>query len=465
MFNFKIYKVFLVAFLSSFAFIVADDKPNILYINIDDLGVMDLGYQATGFRTPNIDRLAKEGMMFSNAYAPAANCAPSRASVFSGQVPARHGVYTVASSERGRSEDRKLIPIKNTLFLKDEVITLAEALKDGGYTNIHLGKWHCTKDPLKAGFDVNIGGDHTGSPAAGYYSPWKRGSMNKYNKSTPKKTHRIEVYTREARKFIDENKKKPMFIHFSPYMVHTPLTVVPEYIKNYKERSRRGVYASMVEKMDEAVGEILDAIDDNDLKEKTLVVFCSDNGGIAAISSQAPFRAGKGSYYEGGIREPLVMRWPNKIKAGLKVNTPVTALDFYPTFLDVAGLSIPKNKILDGVSLKPLMLQSGRIKERALYWHFPIYLQAYKKDKDDGRDPLFRTRPGSAMRFGKWKLHEYFEDGGFELYNLEVDLGERQNLTNSMPEKLAELKEKLIAWRKDTKGLVPKKLNPEYKKN
>ncbi|MDE0839205.1 MAG: sulfatase-like hydrolase/transferase, partial [Kiritimatiellae bacterium] len=218
----------------------------------------------------------------------------------------------------------------------------------------------------------------------------------------------------------------------------------------------------MVEKFDQAVGKVLQALDDHGLQDNTLVVFSSDNGGIAAVSTQKPYRAGKGSYYEGGIREPLVMRWPSKIKAGSSSDALVCTLDLYPTFLSAARLATPANTILDGVDLMPLMTESGSIEERALYWHFPIYLQAYNPKKDDGRDPLFRTRPGSAMRFGKWKLHEYFEDGAFELYDLESDPGERNDLAANLPEKVNALKTMLFKWRTDIDAPVPKKLNPKF---
>ncbi len=440
----------------------AERKPNILYINADDLGVMDVGYNNSLFNTPNIDQLAKDGMRFTTAYAPAANCAPSRACVHSGQWSARHGVYTVGNSDRGKAQTRKLIPIENGSFPQTGITTMAMALKAQGYTTIHLGKYHMGQDPLTLGYDVNIGGDKSGSPAGGYFSPWGKGSMKELGTTVPEATHRMDIYAREAVDFVAANKDKPMFIHFSPYLVHTPLQKVPEFFDNYKDKNVNAVYASMVEKFDQGVGKVLDALDAHGLRDNTLVVFSSDNGGIAGVQTQAPYRAGKGSYYEGGIREPLVMRWPGKIKAGSTCAEQVCTIDLYPTFLAAAGLAVPEGVKLDGVTLLPLMTQSGGLAERALFWHFPIYLQAYSMQKDDGRDPLFRTRPGSAMRSGKWKLHEYFEDGGLELYDLETDAGERKNLAASMPEKVSELKKVLDAWRSDTRSPVPTKLNPAY---
>lgn len=433
--------------------------PNILYINADDLGVMDVGYNGTKFRTPNIDRLAAEGMIFENGYAPAANCAPSRACVHSGQWGARHGVYTVGKSQRGNTKHRKLIPIRNTMTLPPEVYTMAEALRDGGYRTIHLGKYHVGDDPLADGFEVNVGGDRTGGPLGGYFAPWKRGSMKAWSGEVPAKTHRIDIYVDEAIKFMAAHQAEPMFIHFSPYMVHTPLQAVPEYVGNYEGSGLHEAYASMVEKLDEAVGKLMAALEQKGLADDTLVVFCSDNGGIAAVNQQTPFRAGKGSYYEGGIREPMLMRWPGKIEAGSRCDEVVNSLDFYPTFVEVAGIAEPDG--LDGVSLVPLMLGKPW-KDVPQYWHFPIYLQAYEPGEDDGRDPLFRTRPGSAMRFGKWKLHEYFEDGALELYDLEADIGERKNLSTTRPEKTAELHRMMKEWRARIDAPVPSEPNPKY---
>ncbi|MFT5474387.1 MAG: arylsulfatase A-like enzyme [Kiritimatiellia bacterium] len=440
----------------------AADKPNILYINIDDLGIMDVGYNNSKFNTPHIDQLVKDGMLFSNAYAPAANCEPSRACVHSGQWGARHGVYTVGSSERGKATTRRLIPTPNSHGLEG-LTTMAMALKAAGYKTIHLGKYHMGKDPLRLGYDVNVGGDQSGGPSGGgYFSPWTRGAMSKWSDQYHKGTHRMDVFADQAVKFMQTHRDEAMFIHFSPYSVHTGLEKVPQFYEKYKGTGVDAVYASMVENVDKGVGKVLTALSELGLAENTLVVFSSDNGGIRSISPQDPYRAGKGSYYDGGIREPLVMRWPGKITPASSNDTPVCTLDLYPTFLAAAHLERPQDTVLDGVDLMPLMTGSGSIEERALYWHFPIYLQAYNPKEDDGRDPLFRTRPGSAMRFGKWKLHEYFEDGAFELYDLESDPGERNDLAASMPDKLNALKKMLFKWRADIDAPVPRKLNPQF---
>lgn len=437
--------------------------PHILLINSDDLGWMDVGLNTPAFRTPNIDKLAGQGVHFTNAYMPAANCAPSRAAMHSGMWAPRHGVYTVGDSERSETEYRRLIPVENTPHLAPEFYTLAEALRDGGYRTIHLGKYHIGEDPLADGFEVNVGGDHRGGPYGdGYYSPWGKGPMVEWSDTVPPETHRADVYVREALRFMDAHKDEPMFIHFSPYLVHTPLTPVPEFLDHYEATDLNPTYASMVEKLDTAVGELLEGLEARGLAEDTLIVFTSDHGGIAKFHSQAPLRAGKGSYYEGGIRVPLLMRWPGEIEAGIRSGELVNGLDLYPTLMDVTGLSGPSG--LDGVSLMPLMQGSEDWKPVTQFWHFPIYLQAYDGHLDEARDPLFRTRPGSAMRQGKWKLHEYFEDGALELYDLENDPGERNNLADELPEKVAELHQVLRKWRAQTNAPVPERLNPEYDK-
>ncbi|MEC8650017.1 MAG: sulfatase [Verrucomicrobiota bacterium] len=449
-----------IGFFLLLAYWVSAAQPNIVYINADDLGVMDVGFRNAKFRTPHINRLAANGLVFNNAYAPASNCAPSRACVHSGQWGPRHGVYTVGSSYRGKAQYRKIIPVQNQKLLPSYVCTMAEALRAGGYRTIHLGKYHIGEDPLKDGFEVNVGGDFTGGPkAGGYFSPWVSGSMAPWSESVPVDTHRIDIYTQQALRFIDAHADEPMFIHFSPYLVHGPITAVPEYVSHYQDSGINAAYASMVEKLDAAIGVLMQALEEKGLADNTLVVFCSDNGGIAAVNSQAPWRAGKGSYYEGGIRQPLVMYWPKTIAPGECAEL-VNSLDFYPTFIDVAGLPIKEN--LDGVSLVPLMSGSGTWKSVPQFWHFPVYLQAYNGAKDQARDPLFRTRPGSALRMDQWKLHEYFEDGAIELYDLSNDPGEQHNLVDLLPTKAAELKRILEDWRRTVAAPVPSKLNPNY---
>jgi arylsulfatase A-like enzyme len=340
---------------------------------------------------------------------------------------------------------------------------MAGALQAGGYKTIHLGKCHVGNDPLQQGIDINIGGDKSGSPAGGYFVPFKKGSMARYDKQYPKGTHRSEIFADEAISFLKEYGQQPFFMHMAYYLVHTPIQKVPGLVEKYEGiEGLNAPYASMVEKMDESIGRILAELETQGLTENTLVLFCSDNGGICKISKQTPYRSGKGSYFEGGIREPLVVRWPGKVAANSTCTVPVIGTDFYPTFLEASGLPIPEGKILDGTSLMPLLTQTGSIDDRTLYWHFPIYLQAYAGVADDSHDPLFRTRPGSALRQGKWKLHEYFEEGRLELYDLETDTGERTNMASSHPEKTAELHALLKAWRVEMKAPIPTELNPKY---
>ncbi|MDP6045432.1 MAG: sulfatase [Phycisphaerae bacterium] len=437
-------------------------RPNIVFINMDDLGWKDVAFIGSKFyETPNIDKLAREGMIFTNAYSNAANCAPSRACVMSGQYGPRHGVYTVGSSARGSAKTRKLIPIKNRTDLPDDNVTLAEAVKPAGYISATMGKWHLGSDPKTQGFDVNVAGGTAGSPRS-YFSPYR----NRTLPDGPKGEHLPHRLTTEAMKFVEANKDRPFFLYLPYFSVHTPIQAPKDITAKYKAKGPAGgqghaTYAAMIESADTNIGRLMKKIDALGLRENTIVIFTSDNGGIANISSQAPARAGKGSYYEGGIREPLIVCWPAKIKAGSRCDTPVIGIDFYPTLLEATGARKPEGKLLDGVSLMPLLTQSGRLKDRALFWHFPIYLQKYSSN-DGSRDPLFRTRPGCVVRLGDWKLHEYFEDGGLELYNLKDDLGERNNLADKMPDKTKELYAIMLQWRKETKAPVPTEKNPQY---
>jgi len=437
----------------------AQGRPNFVYINIDDMGVMDVGFMGdTRYTTPNIDSLAGEGMIFTEGYAPASNCAPSRACVITGQWGARHGCYTVDKSTRGNHTYRKIIPVKNVKYIEKETNNLFEVFQGAGYLTASMGKWHVTPFPEKHGIDVNVGGTHRGSNST-FFSPYK----NKALPDGPVGENLTDRLTDEAIKFLNENKDRKFFLYMPYFAVHTPLQGKKHLVAKYKKESPKldANYAAMIETLDINIGRLMKTLYDLGLRKNTFVVFTSDNGGITKFSSQAPYRAGKGSYYEGGVREPFTISWPGHIKPGSRSDVPVTGIDFFPTFLEAAGITKPEGKILDGESLMPLLTQTGTIKERALYWHFPIYLQAYS-DRDESRDSKFRTRPGSTMRLGKWKLHEYFEDGAFELYDLEADIGERKNLAETMPEKLEELKAMLYAWRADIDAAVPTEPNPTF---
>ena len=442
----------------------AQERPNILFILADDLGWMDTGFMgSTYFETPNLDQLASDSMIFKQAYAGAANCAPSRACLMTGQQSPRHGIYTVSPSDRGNPATRKIIPIKNIDELDDEDQTIAEFLKDLGYQTCQAGKWHLGSDSRTQGFDRNIGGWNTGSPVGGYFAPWK----NPFLESGPDGEYLTDRITTEAISWLKgRDEEKPFFLYVPYYAVHTPLQAKPELIEKYKKKGPRGnvdspVYAGMVENMDTQIGRILDYLEDEGVKEDTLIIFSSDNGGIRAVAPQDPLRAGKGSYYEGGIRVPMTVSWPGHIKPGVNTSSVTTFVDWFPTLASLLGQKRPA-AALDGIDLSPALLGSGKLEERSLVFHFPIYLQAYNTRMDDGRDPLFRTRPGSIIRKGNWKLHEYFEDGALELYNLATDLGEKNNVIQSHPTVAAELYEELKAWRTSIDAKVPVQANPKY---
>ncbi|WP_340114593.1 sulfatase [Maribellus mangrovi] len=443
------------------------ERPNILLINIDDMGWRDVGFMGSEYyETPNIDALAANGMIFTQAYAGASNCAPSRACLMSGQWTPRHEIYTVSNSDRGKSKDRKLIPTPNNEYIPDDNLLIPEILKQHGYITCHAGKWHLTDDPELRGFDVNIGGSHTGNPGS-YYPPYK---------SVPSLTppsndyYLTNLIADETLGFLSSVQEEPFFLYYSPYAVHTPIQPVRDLLKKYENKAEwngqnNAQYATMVENVDAQIGRIISLFIEQGKLENTFILFTSDNGGHYGITKQWPLRSGKGSYYEGGIREPMVACWEGKIPKGVKSEIPVTNLDFYPTILAVAGISKPEDKILDGESLLPVLTKNETIEERPLFWHFPIYLQAYVKNDTTTQDPLFRTRPGSALRYGDWKLIQYFENNDIELYNLKEDIGEKNNMANSNPEKVDELLEMLERWRKETGAPVPTALNPEFQSN
>jgi len=435
-------------------------RPNVIYLNADDLGVMDVGFMGSKlYHTPNLDRLANESMVFTDGYAPAANCAPSRAACFSGQWAVRTGVYTVGTSERGDAKDRMLIPTPNRMHLKDEVITIAEEFKKAGYRTAQLGKWHLGEDPTTQGIDINVGGNTRGAPPS-YFSPYKNPNL----KDGPKGEYLTDRLTDEAITILEKFKDDPFFIYFPFYSIHTPLQGRPDLKKKYKNNKQvHADYAAMIECLDENVGRLMSALDELGLRDNTIVLFSSDNGGIRKLSKQDPWRAGKGSYYEGGIRVPITVRWPGVVEAGSTCSVPVTGLDFYPTFLDAIGASPSPGKVLDGRSILPLLTGKSLFpKGRTLYWHFPIYLQNYAGEEDQSRDAKFRTRPGTVLRKGKWKLHEYFEDGALLLFDLENDPGETKNLAQEKPKKLKVLKNDMYAWREQTQSPVPTRRNPKY---
>lgn len=464
----SLYLAFICLFMSCSSPTIEEEsiekKANIILILVDDLGWKDLQSQGSSFyQTPNIDKLSEAGFTFTNAYASASNCAPSRACLMSGQYTPRHGIYTVGSSKRGKSNLRKLIPTTNKTILHDSVISIADELKNAGYTTASIGKWHIGEDPISQGFDINIGGTKLGHPKS-YFSPYK-------NKNLEDKTdgeYLTDRLTTEAIQFIEKNKEEKFFLYLPYFTVHSPYQAKENLVSKYDSLKtdngqNNAVYAGMVEALDNNIGRIIKALDSLNLSKETMVIFTSDNGGVSRISSQAPLKYGKGSYYEGGIRVPMMIKWPSKIEPNIKSDEAVINLDIYPTILSVAGISKQETKILDGQSLMPL-LTNGKdaLEERALFWHFPIYLQSTNFQFQDGRDSFFRTRPGSVIRKGKWKLHEYFEDGSFELYDLENDIGEEKNLVDEFPEIKEDLFQLLNEWRTEMQADIPNEINPDF---
>ena len=439
------------------------EKPNIVLIVADDLGWSDLSYMGSEYyETPNIDKLSKSGMTFYNGYASSANCAPSRATMLSGKYHTEHGIYTVRNSDRGSRKTRKIIPIETKTTLDLDFFVIPEMLKEMGYINGHFGKWHLGDvgfHPEQSGFDVNIGGNKHGGPG-GYFAPYPNPELE----NEPKGEYLTDRIGDEVVKFIDINKENNFFAYVPFFSVHTPIQSKPDYQKKYSNKDsnefhNRADYAGMIQSLDENIGKILDKIDALNLSENTLIIFTSDNGGIRAISNQYPLRAGKGSYYEGGIKVPMIFSWTGKIEAKTESYERVSNLDFYPTIKKLVGYN--ESIDLDGEDLTPIF-KGEKLKKRELYFHFPVYLEPYRVQLDSGTDPLFRTRPGTVIIKDNWKLHHYYEDNKFELYDLEKDVSESQNLSEIKKEKKNELLIDLNNWRKTNNAPIPSRLNPYY---
>lgn len=453
----------MVLFISLSSF-VKDSKeayqPNIVIINIDDMGWKDLGFMGSDYyETPNIDSLAATGMIFTNGYAAAANCAPSRACLMTGQWTPRHGIYTVGTSERGDTKHRKLIPIVNTTTLAIDHEIIPEVLRNSGYQTCHAGKWHLSGNPLEYGFEVNIGGGHNGHPKS-YYPPYINVQIKSGNAE-----YLTDLIMEQTLEFID-SVSGPFFLNYAPYSVHTPIHPVDSLLGKYHQKpesngQNNAAYATMVENLDRNIGLLIAKMRDKGILDNTLIVFTSDNGGLYGITQQPPLRAGKGSYYEGGIREPFFFVYKDRISPNSKSDIPITNLDLFPTILEYAGINDSALK-LDGTSLVSILEGNSNNLERQLYWHFPIYLEAYNETDNENRDSLFRTRPGSVIRNGDWKLHYYFENDEVELYNLVKDIGERTNLAAEEPKKRNEMLQYLKTWWGETKAPIPTQLNPEY---
>ncbi len=447
----------------------AASQPNILFIFADDLGWRDTTFMGSDFyETPHLDQLANEGMIFTNAYSGAANCAPARACLLSGQYSPRHEIYNVGTKPRGDAKHRKLLHTPGVATLRPDISTWAQQLQKAGYQTASIGKWHLSKDPVPYGFHFNFAGTHSGSPPKGYYPP--HGKVPGLKNSPPGEylTDRLNA---EAIKFIKKNREHPWMIYLTHFAVHTPLQPKKELLEKYKNKEpgklhQHAIMATMIQAVDDGVGRLIQTLKDLNIEDNTVVIFYSDNGGYGPATDMDPLKGYKGTYYEGGIRVPLAVNWPGVIKPGSESSTPVTGVDIYPTLCEIAGAELPTGQVQDGLSLVPLLRgkKSAPLLNRPLFWHFPAYLQSYGGPPNnlEQRDPLFRSRPCSIVRLGNWKLHEYFEDGELELYNLKTDIGESQNLAKSKPGKTAELHQLLKDWRQKIKAPVPSTPNPDY---
>lgn len=445
-------------------------RPNILMIYIDDMGWRDVGFMGSDFyETPHVDAIAKQGMVFNNAYAGAANCAPSRACLLSGQYSPRHKMYNVGTRPRGKSQFRQLEHVPGTDTLDTNIKTWAQVLQSAGYKTATFGKWHLSNDPLPYGFDINIGGSHSGSPPKGYYPPHPRAPGLE---NAPDDEYLTDRLSDEACKFIEANATKRWMLYLTHFAVHTPLNAKRELVDKYKNKQPGKLHnsvpmATMVQSVDDGVGKIMATLDRLKLMDNTVVIFYSDNGGHGPVTDMAPLRGHKGTYYEGGIRVPFAIKWPGKIKAGTS-EEPITAVDLFPTLCEIAQVQMPE-QVCDGHSIvahatgnSKTISSSGE--PRALFWHFPAYLESSRLRRlyTEQRGPIFRTRPCSVIRKGNWKLLQFFETGDTELYNLASDIGETKNLAAENPAIASSLLQELKSWQAETGADIPTQKNPEY---
>jgi arylsulfatase A-like enzyme len=446
--------------------LAAADKPNILFIFLDDFGWRDTGYMGSDFyETPHLDQLASQGMIFTDAYSCAANCAPARACLLSGQYTPRHKIFNVGTRPRGNAKYRRLLHVPGTNTLDRNIRTWAHQLQQAGYTTATMGKWHLSKDPIPYGFDVNIGGTHSGGPPRGYYPP--HGNVPGLQ-NAPQGEYVTDRLSNEAVKFIRQHKDKPWVLYLTHFAVHTPLNAKKELIPKYQTKPTGKLHshvamATMIQAVDDGVGRIQTTLEELNLVKNTVIIFFSDNGGYGPATDMHPLKGYKGTYYEGGIRVPFFVKWPGVVKPGTKSSEPIIGVDLYPTICEIAGATLPTGQPVDGVSLVPLLTgEKKTLGNRALFWHFPAYLQSYSGVWNEQRDPLFRTRPCSIIRVGDWKLHQYFEDGGLELYNLHKDIGETTDLSQQYPQRVQELRARLESWRMRVKAPLPTALNPAF---
>ncbi len=459
--------------------------PNFVLILVDDLGWTDVGCMgSTYYETPNVDHLASQGMRFTNAYAACAVCSPTRAAVLTGRYPARVGVTDVIRprdrgarmpapgeewpeyEEGAAGTDRVLLCPRNPFWMEHEEVTIAEALKPAGYTSCHVGKWHLGLEhwyPQNQGFDRNIGGCDYGYPGS-YFDPYWAKDRSYIPTLLPRRKgeYLTDREADEAVKFIRDNRDRPFFLYLAHYAVHMPIQGKEELVARYEAKppthQKNATYAAMVHSVDEAVGRILETLDELKLANDTVIIFTSDNGGLSDYLSidgptnNAPLRAGKGYPYEGGLRVPLIVRWPGVVRPGSVCGVPATSVDYFPTILAAASLNPPADRIIDGESLTPVLSETGRLRREAIFWHFPHYRHLW---------PEGVIVPYSIVRAGDWKLIKRYEGKTFELFNLRDDLGEQNDLSEQMPERLKELDARLTAWLEATGAKLPIE-NPDY---
>ena len=445
-------------------------KPNIVLLYSDDVGWTDLGCFGSGYyETSNLDRLCSQGVKFTSAYSSAANCAPARACLLTGQYVPRHGVYTVGGKRRFDSKkrllkwnERKLLAPENAKGIPSDKVTIAEALKEAGYTCGHFGKWHVGGSegqlPGAQGFDTSV------QMKAARHFKFRTAPPPK--EKQPDDAYLSDYLADQAVQFIETNQDRPFFLYFSDFLVHVPLEGKQHLVEKYRKKEAVGghhhpVYAAMIEALDYSCCRIIDTLDRLGLADNTLVLFYSDNGGCGSaknrgldhtkksLTSVYPLRGMKGMLYEGGIRVPLIARWPGVIESGSTCEEPVIGVDLFPTFLDAASAQPAPQQILDGESFLPVM--SGRdetLKRTDIHWWMPGYLPG-------------RQAPAHAMRSGDYKIIEYFEDGNTELFNLREDIGERNDLAAKEPETVRALHKKLKAWRNAVGAKIPER-NPNF---
>ena len=438
------------------------------------MGMMDLGtYGSTFHETPNIDQLAKTGMKFNYGYAACPVCSPTRASIMTGRHPVRVDITDWIPGSSNNKKNKLLHPEdRDNLALKE--VTIAEELNSHGYQTFFAGKWHLGNEghwPTDQGFDINVGGHHRGSPPGGYYSPWKNPVL-KYKKKDEYLTERL---TEESTRFLEKrDSDKPFLLYLSYYNIHTPIQAYRKHIDHFQKKAEKisgttpteqehsgqtrmrqdnPALASMVSAVDDSVGTLLAKLNELGLSDDTVVIFFSDNGGLSTKpkmgpGSNSPLRAGKGWLYEGGVREPTIIRAPGVTKAGSISNEPIVSMDFFPTMLELAGLPLKPKLHADGRSLLP-ELTGNKGETRPLYWHYPHYHGS-------------TWRPGASIRDGDWKLIKFYDYEKVELYNLKNDPSESKDLSGKNPEIAKDLESKLVAWQKSMKAKLPKP-NPDYK--